>query len=191
MIPWKVPRGKLTKAAGTAIVDVLQNVTTSIIKETNYDTSDALRDFMGGLLSNLAGDGFGELISKYGSRKLGRVLSDLGFDDKKIEEIFTCAGTTWKGKVDYSDIPDHRTVGPGEKFTTHKKDAIKAKNKEVNNGYLRSDENGTFLNPSKKGVNDPLGAEVDHIVPKSKGGDNSSKNAQVLSKEQNGKKSDK
>ncbi|MDR5591675.1 RHS repeat-associated core domain-containing protein [Christiangramia sp. SM2212] len=190
LIPWKTPGGKLGAAALTASGDVMINATTASINGQSYTESDALNDFAVGFLGSLAGESFGELLAKHGPKKVAIVLSDLGFDDQKIEEIFTGAGTTWKGKVDYSDIPDHRTVGPGKNFTQTKKKAIHSKNKTANNGRLRSDEDGTFLNPSKKGGNDPLGAEVDHIVPKSKGGSNSSKNAQVLSKKQNLKKRD-
>ncbi len=45
---------------------------------------------------------------------------------------------------------------------------------------------------SKKGVKADMDqAEVDHIIPKSKSGTNSSSNAQILSKRQNIYKSDK
>ncbi len=78
-------------------------------------------------------------------------------------------------------------------FTTKQKDKIKDLNKQKNNGKLRDDEDGTFLNPSKQGGRDPLQAEVDHkIARKAKTGPkgtNKYENAQVLSKEKNGRKS--
>lgn len=193
IIPWKVPGGKFGKAALTASGDVLINATRANLNGETYNGSDALSDFAIGFFGSLAGDSLGDLLSKHGPGKVARVLSDLGFDDKKIEEMFTGAGTTWRGRVDYSDIPDHRTVGPGKNFTTRNKAKIKAKNRQENNGYLRSDQDGTFLNESVRGGNDPFGAEIDHIVPRNPRagprGSNSNSNAQVLSKEQNGMKS--
>ncbi|HTO38303.1 MAG TPA: hypothetical protein VL021_07755, partial [Brumimicrobium sp.] len=182
LIPWKTPGGKIGRAAATATGDVLVN---AISEGSNYSTEQALQDFAVGFIGDLAGGGFGELLSKYGSNAVAKGLSKMGFDNKKIEELFTGAGTTWKGPVDYSDIPDPRNAAAGKKFTTNQKAAIKDKNQAANNGYLRSDQDGTFLNPGQKGGSDPLQAEIDHITPKSTGGSNSNSNAQVLSKKQN------
>jgi len=100
----------------------------------------------------------------------------------------------WNGPVDYSDIVDHKSVGPGKKYTASQKKKILAKNKEANGGVLRSDADGTVLDQavqSKKGVKANMNqAEVDHMTAKAKGGSNSSSNAQLLSKKQNIKKSD-
>jgi RHS repeat-associated protein len=97
--------------------------------------------------------------------------------------------TGWKGRVDYSDIPDPKNVGVGKQFKNIKqRNAIFDKNRSANNGILRDDSNGTFLNKGRKGGNDPKQAEIDHSRARAKGGDNSSKNAQVLSKQNNRKK---
>ena len=65
-------------------------------------------------------------------------------------------------------------------------------NRNRNGGVLKSDLSGKRLdNPtrSRKGVKANMNqAEIDHIQPRSKGGTNSSSNAQVLSKEENLKK---
>ena len=186
LIPWKVPGGKMGRAALSAIGDVTLNFARNI---GDYSTKKAVQDFAAGFISYLAGDGIGELISKYGVKAVARGLSQIGFDDKKIEMFITGAGTTWKGKVDYSVIPDSPSVGPGKLFTANKKAKIRDLNMQKNNGYLRSDLDGTFLTIPTRGGNLGSQAEVDHIIPRSKGGSNSTRNAQVLSKKQNGQKS--
>src|SRR5690606_26526294 len=93
LIPWKTPGGKIGRAAATATGDVLVN---AICEGSNYSTEQALQDFAVGFIGDLAGGGFGELLSKYGSDAVAKGLSKMGFDNKKIEELFTGAGTTWK-----------------------------------------------------------------------------------------------
>lgn len=65
---------------------------------------------------------------------------------------------------------------------------------EANGGVLKSDGDGRLLNFPRKNVKgrkaDMNQAEVDHINPRSAGSNNTS-NAQVLSKEENLKKSNK
>lgn len=101
----------------------------------------------------------------------------------------------WKGPVDYSDITNPKSAGKGKKFTKNQKEQIYNKNKSANDGYLVSDKDGTILEASKKsqkGVTpSKYESQVDHIQPKSKGGENKGKNAQVLSREQNREKWDK
>lgn len=66
---------------------------------------------------------------------------------------------------------------------------------ERNGGVKKSDMSGEILVPatkSQKGVTpNPLEVQIDHIEPRSKGGTNSYSNAQVLSRYENIKKSDK
>ena len=66
---------------------------------------------------------------------------------------------------------------------------------QQNNGVLKSDGDGRVLNfPSKniKGLKADMNqAEIDHIVPRSKGGTNHNSNLQVLSKEENLRKRNK
>jgi RHS repeat-associated protein len=79
-------------------------------------------------------------------------------------------------------------------FTRAQKREILQTNREKNAGELRSDKSGQALVPSKKserGVTPPQNeAQVDHVYPRSKGGSNAPDNSQVLSRQENRKKSD-
>jgi len=64
----------------------------------------------------------------------------------------------------------------------------------ANGGMLKSDQSGTVLSmpsKSKSGVSpDPNEWQLDHKMPKNKGGTNESSNMQILSREENRIKSD-
>ena len=95
----------------------------------------------------------------------------------------------------YNGVKDPKNVGEGKKNTKRQKREILEENLKVNGGVLRSDISGKELDyPSKlqKGVKANMNqAEIDHVYPKSKGGTNSTSNAQVISKEENLRKSNK
>ncbi|MBA6316259.1 PAAR-like protein [Cellulophaga baltica] len=102
----------------------------------------------------------------------------------------------WKGATDYSGIDTKRfKIEEGMDFTKAQKDAIYEANMKHNDGYIRSDLDGTVLEAPKKSESgitpSPTEAQVDHKIAKSKGGNNDpSENAQILSREQNRAKSD-
>jgi hypothetical protein len=82
------------------------------------------------------------------------------------------------GAGPYSHLTDPPGVGPGKEFSPSQRNQIYAANKAQNGGRLRSDVTGRYL--SKPGSSSPNAAQVDHIMPKSRGGSNSSTNAQVV-----------
>jgi uncharacterized Zn-binding protein involved in type VI secretion len=89
----------------------------------------------------------------------------------------------------YSHLEDPPGVGPGQDFTAAQKTQVIEENMKRNGGVVRSDLSGKELvkpAKSKKGVTpDPDEWQLDHIVSKAKGGTNSYKNAQVLSRQEN------
>ncbi|WP_123863380.1 HNH endonuclease family protein [Chryseobacterium rhizosphaerae] len=106
---------------------------------------------------------------------------------KAVEEIKTAAK--------YSHLKEPKTIGDGLKTTSAQRKRILAENMRQNNGQLISDGDGRVLNmPKKIGKGqkaDMNQAEIDHIKARSKEGSNSNRNMQVLSKEENIKKSNK
>ena len=98
-------------------------------------------------------------------------------------------------KRHYAHLKDHKSVGSGKNFTAAQKRKILAENKKRNGGVIRCDITGEVCVPSrksKKGVSPPHNeAQIDHIRPKSKGGTNSYRNAQVATRKANRHKSNK
>ena len=95
----------------------------------------------------------------------------------------------------YSNISDSKSVGEGKKFTPTQKQKIIEENMKRNGGKIKSDLSGEELVPAKKsvkGVKPPQNeVQIDHIEPRSKGGSNSYRNAQVTSRKENRDKWDK
>jgi 5-methylcytosine-specific restriction endonuclease McrA len=83
----------------------------------------------------------------------------------------------------------------GMPFTRKGKVAVKQENAEKNDGKNRCEACDAETVPSQqhqKGVTPPKNeAQVDHVIPRSKGGDGEPDNGQVLCRECNIKKSDK
>jgi hypothetical protein len=84
LIPWKTPGGRIGRAAGTAVGDVLVNA----ISTRNYTSEQAGLDFATGFIGDLAGGGMGELMAKYGARNVARGLrSKLGWSAKETKAV--------------------------------------------------------------------------------------------------------
>jgi hypothetical protein len=84
---------------------------------------------------------------------------------------------------------------PGMPFTKSGKSVVKQKNAAKNDGTNRCENCGNETVPAqqhKKGVTPPNNeTQVDHVIPKAKGGDGEPENGQVLCRECNIEKSDK
>ncbi|MBN2175697.1 MAG: hypothetical protein JW731_16325 [Bacteroidales bacterium] len=86
-IPWKPPGGPLGKAAITASADVAVNSTNAFLRGEPYGLNELGIDFAGGFISQLAGDGISELMTKYGSTGLRKGLKKIGFSDSFISKF--------------------------------------------------------------------------------------------------------
>jgi len=81
------------------------------------------------------------------------------------------------GAGPYGHLKDPPGVAPNKDFSPSQRTAFMDENKANNGGMLRSDVTGRYLARSR---GSPNSAEVDHIIPKSMGGSNSYKNAQLV-----------
>lgn len=106
----------------------------------------------------------------------------------------------WSGPIDYSQhLTDPPSVGPTKKFTAAQLKNAKEVNIAQNDGVLRSDLDGSVMNPSqqsKKGVPADMNqVEGDHKTPRNprnptqQPGSNSYNNLQLIPKKDNIKKS--
>ena len=95
--------------------------------------------------------------------------------------------------VSYEHLQPPKRFGKGKKATRMQRDRILDEN-ESRNGAIRDDQDGTPLvrpQQHRRGVRPPDNeAQVDHVVPRNKGGTNEYGNLRVRSRKANIKKSD-
>lgn len=102
-------------------------------------------------------------------------------------------------KSPYRHLEDPPGVGKGKDFTKAQRKKIIEENKRLNGGTVKTDDPQadyfdklTKPSKSKRGVTPRQDEwQIDHIIPKDKGGTNSYKNARVISRKLNREKSNK
>jgi len=85
LIPWRTPGGRVGRAAGTAVGDVLVN---AMNDPSGYTSEQAGLDFATGFIGDLAGGGFGQILNKYGSKAVINGLMDkMGYSATQIRKM--------------------------------------------------------------------------------------------------------
>jgi RHS repeat-associated protein len=77
LLPWKTPGGRLGRAALSGATSALTGYWNA---RGRYSDENAVRDFMIGFVSDLAGGGLGELTAKYGEKAVRAGLQRLGLE---------------------------------------------------------------------------------------------------------------
>ena len=193
--------GEAGRALGERGVGIVETLTNRSFTGTPSDYARLTRAFLGDLTGVNAG------VEAYYGYDISnqQELSDFERLSRGVNSVTQLSGGAAGilkfrgGRVapvrPHANIPDHPSVGPGKPFTQSQKKKILEANRKANEGVLRSEQSGQALVPAKKsqkGVTPPKNeAQIDHIVPRSKNGTNSFSNAQVLSREENIRKSNK
>lgn len=136
-----------------------------------------------------AGDAFA--AAKLGNKAVDAVrTADNAIDAAKAGDAARAADEV---AGPYSHLADPPGIEAGKNFSPKQKEDILTENRSRNGGVVRSDLSGTELVPAQKSMRgvtpDPNEWQIDHKVPKDKGGNNSYANAQVLSRQENRAKS--
>ena len=174
---------------GCGIYNLTKNIIAGNASEAWSDAAGIGVDLVCAIVPGLTvGSGVGKTVAKATLNAI-----DAGADASKTTGTATSVTKSVEGI--YSNVFNPRNVGPGKNFTKKQKQEILQANMDANGGVLKSDGDGRILNPPQKSLKgqkaDMNQAEVDHIEAKSKGGTNHTYNAQVLSKEENLRKSNK
>lgn len=100
----------------------------------------------------------------------------------------------WKGATDYSTLKNPKDTINNTKPTSRQVREMKEANRAQNDGVLKDDVTGEPMidsAKSQKGVTPPTNeAQVDHMIPQSKGGTRSFDNLQLRTRQNNRAKSD-
>ena len=86
LIPWRTPGGRLGRAALSGANDVLAGYWDAYSNDREYTEDQAWKDFMLGMLSDLAGGGLGELVSRYGAPAVAKGIKNLGIDYSTVRK---------------------------------------------------------------------------------------------------------
>ena len=187
--------GKDPKKAAQDTVTAIEQAKDEWDKKTPEEKQDAIAEGAAGVtveaVQTAATSGAGRLVG--GAGKVGEAaeeFSEAGKAGKKLAKAGAKAEQTAAGG--YGHLPDHPSVGPGKRFTRAQRRNVLDENAKRAGGELHSDTTGEVLQwpkQHKKGVTPPRNeAHVDHATAKARGGKNSYKNAQVISREENLKK---
>lgn len=142
-------------------------------------------------MTNLSGHSLGDLINAAGFVVGAFEIAAGGGPEDPIGDAV--AARTVQGARELSAEVRAGEAGAGKAFTRAQKREMYAANRARNGGELRSDQSGMKLTPSQKsakGVPTPKdAAQIDHHIPRSKGGTNDISNGRVLSAQENRAKS--
>ena len=174
---------------GCGIYNLTKNIIAGNASEAWSDAAGIGVDLVCAIVPGLTvGSGVGKTVAKATLNAI-----DAGADASKTTGTATSVTKSVEGI--YSNVSNPRNADPGKNFTKKQKQEILQANMDANGGVLKSDGDGRILNLPQKSLKgqkaDMNQAEVDHIEAKSKGGTNHTYNAQVLSKEENLRKSNK
>jgi hypothetical protein len=211
-LSWAVPALAVVLVAGLVVASLPAVIATSVV-------ATVAAGFVLGWGVYLAGEAFYEMVSRQ-EAWTGRPLNQDEVDER-LGELLAAVFLAWaaprafrgsrsgtgacksyfrprgapKRGGPYGHLEDHPSVNSGKDFTQSQKAKILAENEANNGGILRDDRTGEVLvrpRQSQKGVTPPSNeANVDHAYPKSEGGPNSFSNADVRSRANNLKKSNK
>ncbi|MDX2285993.1 MAG: DUF4157 domain-containing protein [Bacteroidia bacterium] len=166
-----------------------------LVSALNKTNDEAVGGYIQDWEMNNFGGSSARNLTQFIREKLLRVvesLSDLSVGEKKIPAIsglFELLNKNTRNPGPYRNEPDLvGQVAPFGEFTSYQRTRILDLNRANHGGTLVSDcKQSEILHDEDP--NDPLKANIDHIYPRSKGGSNSYSNAQVLSRQDNLRKS--
>jgi RHS repeat-associated protein len=132
-LPWKIPGGRLGKAGAAALGDVITNYAKHKLDGKEYSSDQMMKDFAVGFITNLGGDGMGDLVAKYGEKKVKKMLNKLG-----IGEYFCfVAGTKVLTDKGYKNIEE---IKEGDKVWSYNEKTGKKELKPVVHIFVKETE---------------------------------------------------
>jgi len=148
LIPWKIPSGRVGRAAGTAVGDVLVN---AMNNPSGYTSEKIGLDFATGFIGDLAGGGFGQILNKYGSKAVINGLIDkMGYSATQIRKMTggfdgDAIRKWYKSNIDALDINISQTESNARSIV-NKRNSFKQQARD-----LMSDQNAAGNLPAIQG----------------------------------------